>query len=83
MIYVGIDIASKKHDCYIAKAKNLEQGKLLTIKNDLNGFTTLKNCIFNTMTELNDLDVRIGLESTGHYSHNILHYLVKESLIPC
>ena len=28
------------------------------------------------MKQTDDGNVRIGLESTGHYSHNILHYLV-------
>lgn len=78
MIYVGIDVASKKHDCYIMSDNDLKSGKLITINNDLEGFTSLKDCINNTMKVLNDLNVRIGLESTGHYSHNILHYLVKE-----
>lgn len=78
MIYVGIDVASKKHDCYIACASNLDQGQLLVIKNDSNGFDALINCIHNTMIENDDQNVRIGLESTGHYSHNILHHLVRE-----
>ena len=78
MIYVGIDVASKKHDCYITSDEALSSGKLITINNDLNGFTALKNEVNQTSIELDDREIRIGLESTGHYSHNILHYLVKE-----
>lgn len=78
MIYVGIDVASKKHDCYITSDNNLSSGKLITINNDLNGFVTLKNEINQASAKSDDTSIRIGLESTGHYSHNILHYLVKE-----
>lgn len=78
MIYVGIDVASNKHDCYITSDNDLSSGKLLTINNDLNGFTTLKNEVNQASIERDDKEIRIGLESTGHYSHNILHYLVKE-----
>ena len=78
MIYVGIDVASRKHDCFITGDTDLDSGKLITISNDITGFADLKNCILDFMKQSNDENVRIGLESTGHYSHNILHYLVKE-----
>lgn len=70
MIYVGIDVASHKHDCYIMSDSNSKLSKLITINNDLDGYVTLKKCITATMTELNDLNVRIGLESTG-FNHAI------------
>lgn len=76
MIYVGIDVASKKHDCYIVSDSNTQSGQLLTIGNDIKGFEELKKSILDLRRTLNDYHVRIGLESTGHYSHNILHYLV-------
>ncbi len=76
MIYVGIDVASNKHDCYIVSNANLQSGQLLTINNDSKGFEELKTLILDLMNKLGDDNVRIGLESTGHYSHNILCYLV-------
>ncbi len=76
MIYVGIDAASKKHDCYIVSNANLKSAQLLTINNDDKGFKELKTLICDFIDKLGDDNVRIGLESTGHYSHNILHYLV-------
>lgn len=76
MIYVGIDVASKKHDCYIISDANISSGQLLTIGNDMEGFTRLKKFILSFANNHGDDNVRIGLESTGHYSHNILHYLV-------
>jgi len=77
MIYVGIDVASTKHDCFIMSDKDANSNLLITINNDIVGFTKLKETIYDFMPS-NDEKVRIGLESTGHYSHNILHYLVKE-----
>jgi len=78
MIYVGIDVASKKHDCFIMSDKDANPSMLITISNDIEGFTKLIDSINGFMEQSNDDKVRIGLESTGHYSHNILHYLVKE-----
>ena len=77
MIYVGIDVASKKHDCFIMSDKDANSNLLITIENDIQGFTKLKETIYDFIS-VNDDKVRIGLESTGYYSHNILHYLVKE-----
>ena len=77
MIYVGIDVASTKHDCFIMSDKNANSNLLIKINNDIDGFTKLKETIYDFIS-VNDDEVRIGLESTGHYSHNILHYLVKE-----
>jgi len=77
MIYVGIDVASKKHDCFIMSDKDKNANMLITINNDIEGFNKLKETICDFMAETDD-KVRIGLESTGHYSHNILHYLVRE-----
>lgn len=76
MIYVGIDVASKKHDCFCMSDKN-SSNMLITINNDIEGFTKLNKLIEDFMKQSNDMNVRIGLESTGHYSHNILHYLVR------
>ena len=44
----------------------------------LRALPSLRNRILDFMKQSDDENVRIGLESTGHYSHNILHYLVKE-----
>ena len=76
MIYVGIDAASKKHDCFIISDGQPQSGQLITIDNNSNGFEKLKSSILDWMKQTDDGNVRIGLESTGHYSHNILHYLV-------
>ena len=79
MIYVGIDVASKKHDCFIMRdTGEVFSKKAFTIKNDIEGYKKLHNSINQFVESTKDSNVRIGLESTGHYSKNILLYLIKQ-----
>ena len=77
MVYVGIDVASQKHDCFFMNDKDVNANMLITINNDIDGFKKLEESIHSFMKKTDDKDVRIGLESTGHYSHNILNYFVR------
>ena len=77
MIYVGIDVASNKHDCYLMNDKAEVYSSSFTISNDEEGYKKLHNSIKDFVKQTNDSNVRIGLESTGHYSTNILLYFVK------
>lgn len=76
MIYVGIDVASTKHDIVISSESGELFKKAFSIKNDLDGYKKLLSEISSAKEFFNDLNVRIGLESTGHYSRNILHFLI-------
>jgi len=76
MIYVGIDVASTKHDIVILNELGIAFKKAFSIKNDLDGYKKLLSEISSAKEFFNDLNVRIGLESTGHYSRNILHFLI-------
>ena len=79
MIYVGIDVASQKHDCFIMRdTGEVFSKKAFTIKNDIEGYKKLHNSINQFVESTKDSNVRIGLESTGHYSKNILLYLIKQ-----
>jgi len=78
MILVGIDVASKKHDIVITNQYGEEFGKHFTIENSLSGYKKLLDKIEEAKEFFVDSIVRIGLESTGHYSKNILHFLVQE-----
>ena len=71
MIYVGIDVAKHKHDCYIITSDGEIIEDVFTISNDLSGFTQLLNSIPNVSSE----NIKIGLEATGHYSINLLNFL--------
>ena len=73
MIYVGIDVASNKHDCFIMRdTSEVFPKKSFTINNDIEGYKKLHNSIKNFVESTKDSNVRIGLESIGHYSKNIL-----------
>lgn len=76
MIYVGIDIAKDKHDCFITNSENEILFKPFTISNNLEGFTSLSHRIESVME--NHSEVRIGLEATGHYSYNLLGFLLQK-----
>ena len=79
MIYVGIDVASQKHDCFIMRdTGEVFSKKAFTIENDIEGYKKLHNSINQFVESTKDSNVRIGLESTGHYSKNILLYLIKQ-----
>lgn len=78
MIFVGIDVASKKHDCFLMQDETgLIYSKPFSIDNNEEGYKKLHTAITNFVKQTKDSNVRIGLESTGHYSNNILNYFYK------
>ena len=78
MIYVGIDVAKDKHDCYIISSEGEVIANVFTIPNTLEGFDLLLTRIKSAPEELSK--VKVGLEATGHYSYNILGYLLDKGL---
>ena len=74
MIFVGIDVAKDKHDCFITNTEGESLFKPFTISNNLNGFNELYLKIESVMEDVSK--VKVGLEATGHYSYNILGYLL-------
>ena len=75
MLFVGIDVAKSKHDCCIIDSDGVIITDSLRIPNTKEGFDTLYTTIISSL-DSNDLtNVKIGLESTGHYSTNITNYL--------
>ena len=78
MIYVGIDVAKDKHDCYITNSDGEALFSAFTIRNNKYGFNELYENIMSVASSAED--VRVGLEATGHYSYNLLSYLVKKDL---
>ena len=78
MIYLGIDVASKKHDCFMVSADGVIYGDVFTIPNNRKGFESLVDSISCFIEICKDENIRIGLESTGVYSNNILNFLSKE-----
>ena len=78
MIYVGIDVAKDKHDCFITNSDGEVLSKSFTISNNLKGFDTLFQKIISVSNDLSK--VKVGLEATGHYSYNLLGFLLDKGL---
>ena len=73
MIFIGIDVASKKHDIIIVSEFGEVLSSPFSIENSILGFKKLHAEISSHM-EQHDL-VHIGLEETGIYSSNIRDFL--------
>lgn len=78
MICVGIDVAKDKHDCYIANSDGEVLANVFTIQNNAEGFETLFTKIKSIAHDLTK--VKVGLEATGHYSYNLLGFLLDKGL---
>ncbi len=80
MIFVGIDVAKDKHDCFITNSDGEALFKPFTITNNREGFDELYQKIEAVMEDISK--VKVGLEATGHYSYNLLGYLLDKGLPP-
>jgi transposase len=78
MVSVGIDVAKDKHDCFIQNSEGEVLADVFTIPNTLDGFNTLLQRI-QDCTAATD-KIKVGLEATGHYSYNILGFLLNNGL---
>ena len=78
MVYVGIDVSKDKHDCFICNSDGEVLHDVFTIQNNLIGFDELLHKIKSETRDMRK--VKVGLEATGHYSCNILTYLMKHDL---
>ncbi|WP_024346028.1 IS110 family transposase [Lacrimispora indolis] len=78
MIYAGIDVSKDKHDCFITNSDGKILFKSFTIPNNREGFEVLYQKITSTTDDLTN--VKVGLEATGHYSYNILGFLLDKGL---
>ena len=76
MIYVGIDIAKDKHDCFAMNSDGEILIENFTFQNNSDGF----NLFFNSISQFNESleNIKVGLEATGHYSNNILNFLTSK-----
>ncbi len=55
MIYVGIDVASNKHDCYLMNDVGETYSPAFTISNDKEGYKKLHNAIANFVKLTSDI----------------------------
>ena len=78
MIYVGIDVAKDKHDCFITNSDGEVLFKSFTIPNNREGFESLFQKVQSVSDDLTK--VKVGLEATGHYSYNLLGFFLDKGL---
>ena len=80
MACVGIDVAKDKHDCFILSSDSEVLSDVFIIANNREGFENLLQRI-RSCTRPAD-KIKVGLEATGHYSYNILGFLLEKGLTP-
>ena len=78
MVCVGIDVAKDKHDCFILSSEGEVLADVFTIANNRDGFETLLQRIRSCAHPTDN--IKVGLEATGHYSYNILGFLLENGL---
>lgn len=78
MIFVGIDVAKDKHDCFILNSEGTVLADVFTIANNRIGFETLLSRIQSCSQ--GESKIKVGLEATGHYSYNLLGFLLDSGL---
>lgn len=80
MVFIGIDVAKDKHDCFIINSEGEVLKDVFTIENSKQGFELLLQTI-NTCTGVGE-KTKVGLEATGHYSYNLLGFLLENGMTP-
>lgn len=78
MMFIGIDAAKDKHDCFIVSSDGEVLCDVFTISNTLDGFNDLLSKIKSFSKDLSK--TKVGLEATGHYSYNLLGFLLDNGL---
>ena len=78
IITVGIDVAKDKHDCFILSSEGEILSDVFTIQNNAEGFDQLLKAIKSCSAPTDK--IKVGLEATGHYSYNILGFLLNKGL---
>lgn len=78
MIYIGIDVAKDKYDCFISNFDGEVLFKAFTLPNILDGFNDPYSKICSVSEAFTK--VKVGLEATRHYSYNLLGYLLNKDL---
>lgn len=78
MVCVGIDVAKDKHDCFIQSSEGKVLVDVFTIPNSMERFHRLLEKIQSCASPQES--IKVGLEATGHYSYNLLGFLLDSGL---
>ncbi len=73
MVFVGIDVAKDKHDCYAVDSDGVVLCDNFTFANSSSGFAAF----LERATTWGK--IKVGIEATGHYSSNLLSFLKAHS----
>lgn len=78
VVSVGIDVSKDKHDCFIVSSEGEVLSDVFTIPNNTEGFL----CLLQRIRDCTDTQdkIKVGLEATGHYSYNLLGFLLNNGL---
>jgi transposase len=71
MFYVGIDVSKAKHDAIIINSEGEIIQNVFSFTYDSTGFNQLLSLIPDVPAE----QVKVGLETTGHYSLNLMRFI--------
>lgn len=74
----GIDVSKDKHDCFIVSSEGEVLAGVFTVPNNMDGF----HCLLQKIRECTNTQdkIKVGLEATGHYSYNLLGFLLDNGL---
>ena len=78
VISVGIDVSKDKHDCFIVSSEGEVLADVFTVPNNMDGFHCLLQRIQSCAVSQDK--IKVGLEATGHYSYNLLGFLLDNGL---
>ena len=78
MIFIGIDVASDKHDAVILNQDGTVLTEPFSFTNDSSGF---KKIYTEITSHTESLDVCIGMEETGIYHNNIADFLFNSGFL--
>ena len=78
VVSVDIDVSKDKHDCFIVSFEGEVLADVFTIPNTMGGFHGLLQRI-QDCTRTQD-KIKVGFEATGHYSYNLLGFLLDNGL---
>ena len=78
VVSVGIDVSKDKHDCFIVSSEGEVLADVFTIPNTMDGFNLLLQRVRECTTPQDK--IKVGLEATGHYSYNLLGFLLDNGL---
>ena len=78
VVSVGIDVSKDKHDCFIQNSEGEVLVDVFTIPNNMDGFNILLEKIQGCAASQDK--IKVGLEATGHYSCNLLGFLLDNGL---